>query len=357
MQRARAHGQDEMPHLHARIAARSGARVLVGVALALHRASSMTSVSQRFRTAFALIKQTAVDWSEDDASRLAASLAYYAAISIAPLVLVIISVAGFVFGEDAARGAIMDQVGGLVGYDSAATVESMVEGADKPRTGLFATIVGVAVLLFGASGVFGELQSSMNVIWEVEPKPGGGVWRFIRTRFLSLSMVFGVAFLLMISLVVSAGLTALGDVIAGFVPGAPIIWQLVGYLASFAIISLLFAMIFKVLPDAKVRFRDVWIGALVTAGLFQLGKFLVGIYIAKADVASGYGAAGSVVVMLLWIYYSAQIFFFGAEFTQAYAKMSGTPIEPTKNAVAAPRRDDDPVETPRRPADLAGAHG
>jgi membrane protein len=300
-------------------------------------AVSGTKRGSRLRTAFGLVKQTAVDWSEDDASRLAASLAYYAAISIAPLVLVVIAVAGLVFGEEAARGAIMDQIGGFVGYDSAATVESMVDSANKPKTGIFATIVGIAVLLFGASGVFGELQSSMNTIWEVAPKPGGGVWRFIRTRFLSLSMVFGVAFLLMISLVVSAGLTALGGLIAGFVPGAPIVWQVIGYVVSFLIITLLFAMIFKVLPDVKVRFRDVWIGALVTAGLFQLGKFLVGIYIAKADVASSYGAAGSVLVMLLWIYYSAQIFFFGAEFTQAYAKLRGVPLEPSKNAVAVPR--------------------
>ncbi|MBC8069234.1 MAG: YihY/virulence factor BrkB family protein [Deltaproteobacteria bacterium] len=300
-------------------------------------AASATKPPSRLRTAFGLIKQTAVDWSDDDASRLAASLAYYAAISIAPLVLVVIAVAGLVFGEEAARGAIMDQIGGLVGSESAATVESMVEGANKPRTGAIATIVGVAVLLFGASGVFGELQSAMNTIWEVTPKPGGGIWRFIRTRFLSLSMVFGVAFLLIISLVVSAGLTALGGVIAGFAPGAPAVWQVVAYLVSFVIVALLFAMIFKVLPDVKVRFRDVWLGALVTAGLFQLGKFLVGIYIARADVASSYGAAGSVLVMLLWIYYSAQIFFFGAEFTQAYAKLRGAPFEPTKNAVAAPR--------------------
>jgi membrane protein len=287
--------------------------------------------------AFALVKQTASDWSDDNASTLAGSLAYYAIISIAPLLLVVIAIAGFVFGEEAAHGAIMEEIGGFVGYESAETVQSMVESADRPRAGLFASIVGVVVLLFGATGVFGELQSSMNIIWEVAPKPGGGVWTWIRHRFLSLSMVFGIAFLLMISLLLSTGLAALGGYLSGFVPGSPIVWQVVGYVVSFGVVATLFAMIFKILPDAKVRWGDVWLGALMTAGLFQLGKFLVGIYIARADVASTYGAAGSVVVMVIWVFYSSQIFFFGAELTQAFARLRGQPIEPTAHAVAAPR--------------------
>lgn len=306
------------------------------MALALQHTSAM---AKRLRTAIDLLERTASAWSDDDASRMAASLAYYAAISIAPLLLVVIAVAGLVFGEEAARGAIMDQLGGFVGWDSAKTVESMIDSANKPRTGVFAAIVGGAILLFGASGVFGELQSSMNAIWNIAPKPGRSFWSFLRHRFVSLSMVFGVAFLLIVSLVVNAGLTALGGLVANILPGTPVVWELVGYGATFVIIALLFAMIFMVLPDAKVRFRDVWLGATVTAALFQLGKFLVGLYIARADVASSYGAAGSVVVMLLWIYYSAQIFFFGAEFTQVYARFRGSRIEPTKDAVLAEPKD------------------
>ncbi|HWB79739.1 MAG TPA: YihY/virulence factor BrkB family protein [Nannocystaceae bacterium] len=306
----------------------------------------MAKRSGRVRAALSVLRETAGNWSADNASRLAASLAYYSAISIAPLLLVIIAIAGFVFGEDAARGAVMDQLGGFIGWESAQTVESMVDSANKPRTGVLATIVGVVILLFGASGVFGELQSAMNLIWNVEPKPGRGVWTFLRHRFLSLSMVLGVAFLLIVSLVVNAGLTALGGLLAGYLPGAPFVWGLLGQAISFVVVALLFAMIFKVLPDAKVRFRDVWLGAFMTAALFQLGKFLVGLYIAKADVASSYGAAGSVIVMLLWIYYSAHIFFFGAELTQAVAAARGEPIQPTEGAMRI-----DPGGATRNPSD------
>lgn len=279
----------------------------------------MKALHGRMQLVTGLFKQAAKDWSDDDASRLAASLAFYAAISIAPLLLVVIAVAGFVFGEDAARGAISEQLGGVLGSDGAATVESMVESAAAPKSGLLATIIGVGVLLFGATGVFGELQLSMNAIWNVPPKPGGGIMDFLRRRFLSLSMVFGAAFLLMISLVLSAGLSALGGLV-GFVPGAPLLWRLLGEGVSFLVVTALFSMIFKVLPDADVKFRDVWLGAAFTTVLFLIGKFGVGMYLAQADVASSYGAAGSVVVMLLWVYYSAQIFFFGAEFTHAHAK-------------------------------------
>ena len=287
----------------------------------------------RFRSVVDLFRQTAQDWSEDKCSRLAAGLAYYTALSIAPLLVVAIAVAGLVFGADAARGAIMDQRGGVVGSDSAATIESMIDSANKPRTGVLATIFGILVLLFGATGVFIELQDSMNTIWEVQPKPGRGIWKIIRQRFLSLGMVFGIAFLLLVSLVVNAGLAALSDAIGALMPGLPIVWQALTMLLTFAVVMLLFAMIFKVLPDVKIPFRDVWIGAAFTAVLFIVGKLLLGLYISRADLASSYGAAGSVVVLLLWIYYSAQIFFFGAEFTQAYAHRHGSRLEPTKNAM------------------------
>lgn len=276
-------------------------------------------MKRRLRGVLDLFVQAAKDWDADDASRLAASLAFYAAISIAPLLLIVIAVAGAVFGEDAARGAIAEQLGGVLGLEGAATVQSMVEGAAKPRSGLLATVVGVGVLLFGATGVFGELQTSMNAIWNVPPRPGAGVVDFLRRRFVSLSMVFGVAFLLMVSLVLSAALSALGGIV-GWVPGAPLLWRLMGEGVSFLVVTALFAMIFKVLPDTTIRFRDVWLGAAFTTALFLLGKLGVGLYLSHADVASSYGAAGSVVVMLLWVYYSAQIFFFGAEFTHAHAR-------------------------------------
>lgn len=292
----------------------------------------------RFRSVVELFRTTAKDWSEDKCSRLAGALAYYTALSIAPLLVIVIAIAGLAFGADAARGAIMDQLGGLVGSDSAATIESMIDSANRPRTGVLATIFGVIVLLFGATGVFIELQDSMNTIWEVQPKPGRGIWRVIRQRFLSLGMVFGIAFLLLVSLVVNAGLAALGDVLGTLLPGLPIVWQALTMLLTFGVVMLLFAMIFKVLPDVKIAFRDVWIGAVFTAVFFIVGKLLLGLYIARADLASSYGAAGSVVVLLLWIYYSAQIFFFGAEFTQAYARMHGSRLEPTKDAV--PMTDD-----------------
>lgn len=297
----------------------------------------MPKLPPLLRSTVDLFKHTAKDWSDDNAMRLAAALSFYAAISIAPLLLVVIAVVGVVFGEDAARGAIMMQLDGLIGTDSAATVQSMVESAAKPRSGAFATIVGIVVLLFGASGVFGELQSAMNAIWEVQPKPGRTIWQLAHQRFLSLTMVFGIAFLLMISLVVSAALAAIGGLFVDRIPGAPMLWQLVGHGVSFLVITLLFAMIFKILPDVKIRFRDVWIGALFTSALFLLGKLLVGLYITKADIATTYGAAGSVVVMLVWIYYSSQIFFFGAEFTQAYARLHGSRWEPTDQAMPVPQ--------------------
>jgi membrane protein len=288
----------------------------------------------RFRELGDLLKHTASDWKEDKAARLAAALAYYTAISIAPLLVVIIAIAGMVLGEEAARGAILGELGGLVGHESAQTVESMIAAANRPRSGALATAFGIGVLIFGASGVFKELQDSLNTIWEVKPKPGQGLRAFIRKRFLSISMVFGTAFLLLVSLVVSTALSALGRVVERFLPGAPIIWQILGNLVSFGIVTLLFAMIFKFLPDVKIQFRDVWIGAVVTALLFMFGKFLLGLYLSRSSVTTGYGAAGSIVAMLLWVYYSAQIFFFGAEFTQAYARRYGSRIEPDEHATA-----------------------
>jgi len=282
-----------------------------------------------------LLKQAATDWKEDGAPRLAASLSFYTALSVAPLLIIAIAVAGLAFGQEAARGEILTQLQGLVGHDSAKTVESMVQSADKPRSGVISTVIGLAVLLFGATGVFAELQDSLNTIWEVKPKPGRGVWQVIRQRFLSLGMVLGIGFLLLVALIVSAGLAAFGKWTEGALPGAVIVWQIGMHVVSLALITCLFAMMFKFLPDAEIAWRDVWVGAAVTALLFTIGKFLIGLYLGRAAVTSSYGAAGSIIVFLLWVYYSAQILFMGAELTQVYARMYGKRIVPSPIAEPA----------------------
>jgi len=281
-----------------------------------------------------LLKDTFSEWSEDKVPRLAAALAYYTAFALAPLLLIAISVAGLVFGREAASNQIGQQLSGLLGASAAESVNTMVAaaGADKGG-GIIASIIGVVTLLFAASGVFGELQDSLNTIWEVQPKPNQGIMATIKQRFFSFSMVLGVGFLLLISLVLSATLGALGGVVSGDQAAESLIWKVINFVISFGVITLLFALIYKVLPDAKIQWRDVWIGALVTALLFTLGKAAIGWYLGRPGTTSTYGAAGSFVALLLWVYYSAQILFLGAEFTQVYAKTYGANIEPAENAL------------------------
>jgi len=291
-----------------------------------------------------LVKQTGAEWWEDDAPRHAAALSFYTALSLAPVLLIAVAVAGLVFGRDAAEQRIVGELQGTLGTSAATTIQSMIDSANKPASGLFAAIVGIVVLLFGASGVFAELQASLNRIWEVKARPGRGIRGFIRTRFLSLSMVFGVAFLLLVSLLLSAGLAAAGDAYVSVLPWAGL-WQVVHFIVSFMVVTVLFAMLFKFLPDVKIGWKDVWIGAVVTGLLFTLGKLAIGQFIGRTAVESSHGAAGSVVVTLVWVYYSAQIVFFGAEFTQVYARLYGSRITASKNAVAVP---DAGVEPDRR---------
>lgn len=281
-----------------------------------------------------LLKATVADWQEDKASRLAAALAYYTVFSLAPLLVIVIAIAGLVFGPEAARGQIESQLQGLLGPDGAEAVQTMIASADKPTTGIVASIINIAILLFGASGVFAQLQDALNTVWEVAPKPGQGLISAIRSRFLSFSMVLGIGFLLLVSLVLSAGLAAVGSYASQLLPGFGFLWQLLNFAISFGVITLLFAMIYKILPDAQVAWGDVWIGSAITALLFTIGKAAIGLYLGNASVGSAYGAAGSLVVLLIWVYYSAQILFFGAEFTQVYASKYGSRIVPTKNAVA-----------------------
>jgi membrane protein len=281
-----------------------------------------------------LLKQTASEWMEDDAPTLGAALAYYTVFSLAPLMTIAIAMAGFFFGKEAAQGQIFDELRVLLGEEGGKAVEEMVQSANaQPTVGIVATIISVVMLLVGASGVFGQLQASLNTIWGVKPKPGRGVFGIIQDRLLSFGFTLVVGFLLLVSLLLTAGIALVADWVGGLMPGSETIAQMLNILFSLAMITLLFAMIFKFLPDAKIAWRDVWIGAFITAALFTIGKFALGIYLAKSGVASSYGAAGSLIVLLLWVYYSSQILFFGAEFTQVYATRFGTRVAPADNAV------------------------
>jgi membrane protein len=285
-------------------------------------------------TPIQLIKETFSEWSEDKVPRLAAALAYYTAFALAPLLLIAITVAGFFFGREAASNQIAQQLAGLIGPSAAESINTMIESAGANKSGgIIASVIGIATLLFAASGVFGELQDSLNTIWEVQPKPDQGIMATIKQRFFSFAMVLGVGFLLLVSLVLSAVLGALGGMVGGEQADQSLIWKAINFVVSFGVITLLFALIYKYLPDVKIQWRDVWIGAMATALLFTIGKAALGWYLGRPGTTSTYGAAGSFVALLLWVYYSAQILFFGAEFTQVYAKSYGSQIEPAENAV------------------------
>lgn len=285
------------------------------------------------KKAWAVVKQTGSDWLDDRAMTMAASLAFYSVLSLAPMLVIAVAVAGFAFGEQAARGQIVTELEGLIGHEGGAAVEAVLASAHRPSAGIIGTVVGVVVLLFGASGVFGELQESLNVVWKVARKPGRGVVGLVTDRFFSFAMVLGVGFLALVSLVVTTLLGAMGTFFSHTLPGGEGLWQVLNTVISLVVTTGLFAMIFKFIPDAKVRWRDVWWGALVTAVLFTVGKLLIGLYLGKASVGSAYGAAGSLVVLVVWVYYSSQILLFGAELTQVISRSRGAKVEPTGNAV------------------------
>lgn len=278
-----------------------------------------------------LLKETFKEWQEDKASRLAAALAYYTAFSIAPLLVIVIAIAALVFGEQAARDQLVGQIQGLVGKESAEAIQAMINNSRKPTTGLIATLISVLILLFGATNVFAQLQDALNTIWEVAPKPG--VKGLVKARFISFAMILGVGFLLLVSLVLSTVLAVVGNYLGGLFPNLQFIWTILNFLISFGVITLLFAMIYKFLPDVKITWSDVGIGAAITALLFTIGKSVLGLYLANSSVGSTYGAAGSFVVLLLWVNYSSQILLFGAEFTQVYANKYGSQIVPANHAI------------------------
>lgn len=295
------------------------------------RSSRNAPAAPRRRGPWALAKATVSSWSGDRAPKMAAALAYYSAFALAPLLLIAIAVAGLVFGADAARGAVVREVGGLVGPDGARAVEEILARAWRRREGALALGLGVAALLVAATGVFGELQDSLNTIWKVEKKPGRGLLGTLKDRFLSFTMVLGLGFLLLVSLVATAALQAFADFLTG--EAKTVLLQILNFLVSFGVIAGLFTALFKLLPDAETRWRDAAVGGAATALLFTAGKILIGLYLGRSATASSFGAAGSFVILLLWLNYSAQILFLGAEFTKQFADRRGRPPRPDPDAV------------------------
>jgi len=269
-----------------------------------------------------LFRDAAVRWSDHKAARLGAALAYYSVFSIGPLMLIAIAVAGLVFGADAVRGQVSAQLSGLLGETGAKAVETMLAGASQRQQGILATIIGIVTLLFGATGVVVQLKDALNTVWEAEAAGGSGVWGFVRTYVVSLAGVLALGFLLLISLLLTTALAAGAGLFASFIPES--VLHVFSFLLGFAMSSVLFAMMFKWLPDDEISWRDVWLGGVVTALLFEIGKFLIGFYIGKQGLESTFGAASSIVVLLIWVYYSAQIVLYGAEFTYVYAANYGS---------------------------------
>jgi membrane protein len=256
--------------------------------------------------------------------RLGASLAYYTLFALAPVLVIAIAIGGLIFGAEAVRGEIVGQIQGLIGKEGAVAVQSMLEGASRPSSSIPATIAGIITFFLAATGAFLELQTALNTIWRVEPKADGSYWRMlIMQRVISFGLVVALGFLLITSLLVSAALAAIHRYMGHAFPGVVVLWEALNVIVSLGVITLLFAMIYKVLPDVKLAWRDVWVGGLVTAGLFTIGKLAIGLYLGTASIASTYGAAGSVIVILVWVYYSAQIILLGAEFTRAYVDTFG----------------------------------
>jgi len=273
------------------------------------------------------------EWSEDKAPKLGAALAYYTIFSLAPLFVISIAVAGFLFGKEAAEGQIVNEIQGLVGKEGAVLIQNAIKQSSDTESGIIATIISVVTMLVLSSAAFIELQDSLNMIWKVKPKPGRAIKDFIKNRLLSFAMVVGIGFLLLVSLVVSAGISALNEFIGDFFSIPPFVLQIINIVLSLGVVFILFSMIFKILPDVQITWKDVRIGAIVTTVLFVLGKYLIGLYLGTSTVGSTFGAAGSFAIVLIWVYYSAQILFLGAEFTYIYATRFGSGITPAKHAV------------------------
>jgi len=282
-----------------------------------------------------LLKQTFSEWLDDKVPQLGAALAYYTVFSLAPLVLLLLAIVGFLFRNDPAGAwqKVTEQMSYFLDKSAIDVVQGIAQKASQPNKGVLATVIGILLALFGASGVFGQLQDALNTIWGVKTKPGVGIMGFIRSRFLSFAMVAGVCFLLLVSLVLESLLKSFSHYVQAMLPGGIVIALVVYSTFDLAVVVLLFASIFKFLPDVKIQWRDVWIGAVMTAIFFAIGKWALGLYLGSGTAASAYGAASSLITLLLWIYYSSQILLFGAEFTQVYAARAGRAFVPDKYAV------------------------
>lgn len=290
-----------------------------------------------------MLKTAFQEWNQDKAARLAAALAYYTLFSLAPLLILVIAIAGLFFDSAAVRDQLMGQVETLVGGSGADFVRTVLDNANRPggNSGIVATIISIVLLLVGATGVLTQLQLSMNTIWNVEARPDIGFMNIVRKRLLSLGMIVVIGFLLLVSLVVSSVIAGFSEYFSTLAPGLDTVVQLVNFVISFGITTVLFAMVFKYLPDVVITWRDVWFGAAATAILFSLGKFLIGLYLGNSGFGSSYGAAGSVIILLVWVFYSAQILFYGAELTQVYGRHFGSQIQPNRYAV----RRENPVQS------------
>jgi membrane protein len=284
-----------------------------------------------------IFKETFVEWDQDGVSRLAAALAYYTIFSLAPLLVLVVAAGGLVFGEDATKSRIVSQVANLFGPRGAEIIAGVIEEASHPGSGLIATGAGLVVLFIGATGAFAQLQGGLNAVWGVAPKPRGALRAILRTRLLSFLMVLATGVLLLASVVLSAATEAFGDYLTQRLPGLLFDASVLGSLLSLLLMIVLFAAIYEILPDVELTWRHVWLGAVTTAVLFTLGKHLIGIYLARGTVGSAYGAAGTLAVLLIWIYFSAQVFYFGAELTQVYSRHRGWPIRPANHATRVVR--------------------
>ena len=311
----------------------------------------------KLRAVGRLFKDAASQWSKHNAARLGAALSYYTIFAIPPLFVIVIFIASLYFDEGAVRKELFGQVGGLVGAQGAEAIQSALNATNRHAKGLMASALAVGALILTATGLFIELQNALNTIWEVEPKPGLGIWGFIKNRLLSFSVVVGIGFLLLVSLIVSAALSASAKYFSTLVPGLDVLWMIVNFAVSLGVITELFAMILRILPDVKLAWRDVWVGAAFTAALFTIGKFALGLYLGRNQTVSAYGAAGSIILILLWVYYSAQILFFGAALTQVYANRLGVCPEPKAHArcVAPKPGDKKPAAAHHPPALREGA--
>src|SRR5256886_4176216 len=294
-----------------------------------------------------LFKQTAKEWIEDDAPQLGAALAYYTVFSLAPMVLLLLAVIGVLFRDDPAGAwsRITEQMSYFLDKSAVQMVQQIARQVSTPTKSAVGGIIGIALALFGATGVFGQLQNALNTIWGVKPKPGGGIWGFVRSRFLSFALLAGIGFLLLVSLVIEAIIKGFSHYLQSVLPGALTVIIPIYLTFDLVIVTAVFAMIFKILPNAQTRWRDAWIGAVLTALLFLIGKWALGIYLGSGTAASAYGAASSLITLLLWIYYSSQILLFGAEFTQVYASEFGARLEPSAYAVRIERKE---IEKPSR---------